>query len=63
MLIDFRFLYGRLGIKENKENDGKVKPVKTENLGFTTYRCPCCNNKLYRFELFCDVCKKKINWE
>lgn len=50
-------------MEESKENKGKVKPIKTENLGFITYRCSCCDNKLYQFELFCDKCKKKMNWE
>ena len=44
-----------------REQQMPKKPIKIDNW-FITYLCPRCKAKCYQFELFCDKCKQKLEW-
>ena len=44
-----------------REQQMPKKPIKIDNW-FITYLCPRCKAKCYQFELFCDKCKQKLDW-
>ena len=38
-----------------------IKVVKNEE--YNNYRCPCCNQVVYRSQHYCSECGQKLDWQ
>lgn len=48
--------------KDALEKQLYTNPTERTVYNMPNYECPVCNGQLYRGQLYCDECGKKIDW-